>query len=133
MATQGEVFSTERIRTLKATYFRIALDLVESYHNDAVFNGLSYDRHKESKAIEVFAENVMQAGHDFLDKAMEIPFMPSWKRVVSAIPDIFDQLTEAVEADTEEFGSTATSVGGSAESNAATSSRPSSYGRNLWS
>ena len=40
MATQGEVFSTERIRTLKATYFRIALDLVESYHNDAVFNGL---------------------------------------------------------------------------------------------
>ena len=30
---------------------------------------------------------------------MEIPFMPSWKRVVSAIPDIFDQLTEAVEAD----------------------------------
>ena len=112
MATQGEVFSTERIRTLKATYFRIALDLVESYHNDAVFNGLSYDRHKESKAIEVFAENVMQAGHDFLDKAMEIPFMPSWKRVVSAIPDIFDQLTEAVEADTEEFGSTATSVGG---------------------
>ena len=57
---QGEVFSTERIRTLKATYFRIALDLVESYHNDAVFNGLSYDRHK-SKAIEVFAENVMRA------------------------------------------------------------------------
>ena len=112
MATQGEVFSTERIRTLKATYFRIALDLVESYHNDAVFNGLSYDRHKESKAIEVFAENVMQAGHDFLDKAMEIPFMPSWKRVVSAIPDIFDQLTEAVEADAAEFGSTATSVGG---------------------
>ena len=112
MATQGEVFSTERIRTLKATYFRIALDLVESYHNDAVFNGLSYDRHKESKAIEVFAENVMQAGHEFLDKAMEIPFMPSWKRVVSAIPDIFDQLTEAVEADAEEFGSTRTQVGG---------------------
>ena len=112
MATQGEVFSTERIRTLKATYFRIALDLVESYHNDAVFNGLSYDRHKESKAIEVFAENIMQAGQDFLDKAMEIPFMPSWKRVVSAIPDIFDQLTEAVEADAEEFGETAVSVGG---------------------
>ena len=62
MATQGEVFSTERIRTLKATYFRIALDLVESYHNDAVFNGLSYDRHKESKAIEVFAEKCHASG-----------------------------------------------------------------------
>ena len=31
--------------------------------------------------------------------------MPSWQRVVSAIPDIFDMLSEAVEADAEEFGS----------------------------
>ena len=30
--------------------------------------------------------------------------MPSWQRVVSAIPDIFGMLSEAVEADAEEFG-----------------------------
>ena len=67
MATQGEVFSAERIRTIKAAYYRIALDLVESYHNDAQINGLSFDRHLEGSAVEVFAENIMQAGEDFLN------------------------------------------------------------------
>jgi len=94
MATQGEVFSTEKIRTLKAAYYRIALDLVEAYNNDASINGLNYDLHKEGKAVELFSENIMQAGHDFLnpEKSMETPFMPSWKRVISAMPDVLDQL-----------------------------------------
>jgi sucrose phosphorylase len=106
MATQGEVFSPERIRTIKATYYRIALDMVDSYHNDAVMNGLKYDRHTEGLAVETFAENVMQAGHEFLDpeKSMETPFMPSWNRVTSAFPDIMEQLIEAVDEDMREFG-----------------------------
>lgn len=105
MATQGEVFSAEKIRTLKAAYYRIALDLVESYNNDAMINGLQYDRHKEGQAVELFAENIMQAGHSFLDpvKSMETPFMPSWKRVISAMPDVLDQLKDAVEQDRIEF------------------------------
>ncbi len=106
MATQGEVFSAERIRTIKASYYRIAIDLVESYENDAVFNGLRYDRHSEIQAIELFSQNIMEAGQDFLTKSMEAPFMPSWKRVISAMPDIYQQLVRAVEADAQEFGST---------------------------
>jgi len=108
MATQGEVFTPERIRTIKATYYRIALDLVDSYHSDAAINGLSYDMHKEGAAIEVFAENIMQAGNDFLnpDFSMETPFMPSWKRVISAVPDVMDMLIDAVKADREEFAGT---------------------------
>lgn len=105
MATQGQVFSVERIRTIKAAYYRIALDLVESYNSDAVFNGLRYDRHSEIQAIELFSENIMEAGQDFLTKSMEAPFMPSWKRVISAMPDIYDRLVEAVELDAQEFGS----------------------------
>lgn len=106
MATQGEVFSSERIRTIKATYYRIALDLVDSYHNDAVMNGLKYDRHTEGLAVEAFADNVMQAGNDFLDpdRSMDTPFMPSWNRVESALPDIMDQLLDAVDEDMQEFG-----------------------------
>lgn len=106
MATQGEVFSYERIRTIKASYYRIALDLVESYHNDAVMNGLSFDRHTEGSAVEVFAENIMQAGKEYLDpeKSMDVPFMPSWKRVISAVPDILDRLLQAVEDDRQAFG-----------------------------
>lgn len=106
MATQGEVFTQERIRTIKATYYRIALDLVDSYHSDAAINGLSYEIHKEGHAIETFAENIMQAGNDFLNPelSMDTPFMPSWKRVISAVPNIMDMLLDAVEADRREYG-----------------------------
>jgi glucosyl-3-phosphoglycerate synthase len=103
LATQGETFTSETFRTLKATYYRIALDYVETYRNDAMMNGLKLDIHNEEKAVEMFAENILTAGNIFLDQPMETPFIPSWNRVVSAIPDILSQLKEAVELDNEEF------------------------------
>jgi glucosyl-3-phosphoglycerate synthase len=45
----------------------------------------------------------MAAGDYFLEKPMDKPFIPSWNRVISAIPDILDQLKVAVEADNDEF------------------------------
>ncbi|WP_448249420.1 glycosyl transferase [Thalassotalea agariperforans] len=103
LATQGETFSTEAFRSLKATYYRIALDYVETYHNDAMMNGLTTDIHLEEKAVEMFAQNIVTAGQRFLDNPMETPFMPTWSRVVSAMPDILEQLKEAVELDNAEF------------------------------
>ena len=103
LATQGETFTAEKFRTLKATYYRIALDYVETYRNDAMMNGLKLDIHNEEKAVEMFAENILTAGSTFLEQPMETPFIPSWNRVVSAIPDILAQLKEAVELDNEEF------------------------------
>lgn len=103
LATQGKTFNTETFRSIKATYFRIALDFVETYHNDAVMNGLTLDIHQEEKAVELFAQNIMKAGQAFLERPMETPFIPSWNRVISAIPDVLEQLKDAVEADNEEF------------------------------
>jgi glucosyl-3-phosphoglycerate synthase len=103
LATRGVTFNSESFRSLKATYYRIALDFVETYHNDAVMNGLSLDIHNEERAVELFAENIMKAGEAFLDYPMERPFIPSWSRVISAIPDVLEQLRAAVEADHEEF------------------------------
>ena len=103
MATFGEVFAEERIRTIKASYYRLALDLVDAYESDAVMNGLKYDRHSELQAIEMFAQNIMDAGHDFLKNPSDVPFIPSWKRVVSAVPDVFEKMREAVEDDMTEF------------------------------
>ncbi|ASP48059.1 glycosyl transferase [Cognaticolwellia beringensis] len=103
LATQGETFSAEKFRTLKATYYRIALDYVETYRNDAMMNGLALDIHNEEKAVEMFAQNILTAGNTFLENPMETPFIPSWNRVVSAIPDILSQLKEAVELDNQEF------------------------------
>lgn len=103
LATQGVIFSPETFRTIKATYFRIALDFVETYKNDAVINGLNLDVHNEELAVEMFSKNVMNAGQEFLDKPMENPFIPSWNRVVSAIPDIYERLRSAVEDDYQQF------------------------------
>ncbi|QOL26552.1 glycosyl transferase [Thalassotalea sp. LPB0316] len=103
LATQGQTFSTETFRSIKATYFRIALDYVEAYRHDALMNGLTLDVHNEEKAIEMFAKNIVAAGQMFLDRPMETPFMPTWNRVQSAVPDILEELKDAVEQDHIEF------------------------------
>ena len=110
LATQGVIFSQETFRSIKATYYRKALDVIENCHNDAVMNGLSLDIHEEEKAVEMFAENIIKAGEIFTAIPMERPFLPSWNRVVSAIPDIYDQLIEAVDKDLKEFQSTIPNV-----------------------
>lgn len=106
LATQGETFTSETIRSLKATYYRIALDFIETYYNDAMMNGLKLDIHAEEKAVEMFASNIMKAGHHFLDNPMERPFIPSWSRVISAMPDVLERLKEAVEADHAQYSGT---------------------------
>ncbi len=103
LATNGIVFNQGIFRSLKATYYRIALDLIESYHNDAVMNGLNFDTHGEEKMVELFAENIMKAGDVFLDRPMEQPFIPHWNRVSSAVPDVYERLIEAVEKDMETY------------------------------
>jgi glucosyl-3-phosphoglycerate synthase len=103
MAVMGTVFSKEIFRTLKAAYYRNALDFVERYKNDAVMNGLDLDVHKEEEAVELFAENIIAAGKMFLSSPHEKPFIPSWSRVRSAIPDIYGRLVDAVEEDQAQF------------------------------
>ncbi len=103
LAIQGTVFNQETFRTIKATYYRMALDLVEAHRDNAIMNGLGYDIHQEEVAVELFAENIMEAGKQFLERPMDAPFIPTWNRVVSAIPEILDDLREAVEEDYLEF------------------------------
>ncbi|MGI9280142.1 MAG: glycosyl transferase [Endozoicomonas sp.] len=99
LATNGVQFNTETFRTIKATYYRVALDFIESYYDDAVMNGLHVDRDTEERAVELFARNIMEAGQHFLENPMERPFIPSWNRVISAVPDILERLYDAVEED----------------------------------
>lgn len=103
LATDGTVFSNETFRTLKATYYRTALDLIESYYNDAQMNGFHVDRHEEERALELFASNIVEAGRKFLENPMETPFIPNWSRVQSADPDLISDMATAVQADNEEF------------------------------
>lgn len=104
LAADGTVFTHNVFRTLKATYYRCALDLLEAYYSDAQMNGLSVDRHSEEASIELFAENIMRAGQTFLDNPHETPFIPTWNRVHAADPDFLREMHEAAAADMAEFG-----------------------------
>ena len=99
LATEGMEFTGGTFRTIKAVYYRIALDMIEMYYNDAMMNGLRLDRHTEEQAVELFAANIMEAGKTFIDNPMETPFIPNWSRVRSAEPDIMRALRSAVEED----------------------------------
>ena len=103
LAADGTVFTPNVFRTLKAAYYRCALDLLDAYYNDAKMNGLSIDRHKEERAIELFTENIMRAGHFFLDTPHETPFIPTWNRVHAAAPEFLANLREAAAADDAEY------------------------------
>ncbi len=102
LATQGNSFSRETFRSLKATYYRSALDMIDIYRSDATMNGLKFDSHTEEEAVELFAINIMKAGDDFYVNPMDTPFIPTWSRVKSAIPDFLTKLNKAVSEDNKE-------------------------------
>ncbi len=99
LASDGSIFTEGMFRSIKATYYRIALEMVEQYHNDAAMNGLSFDRHKEERLVDQLARNVYQAGVSYLNNPNQAPVLPSWKRVMSVIPNINDIFNEIVEED----------------------------------
>jgi len=102
LATEGIQMNQAFFRSLKAAYLRKALDMVEMYYHDAKLNALSFNRHAEEEAIEVFQQSIVEAGQAFLDNPLEAPFIPNWKRVLSAMPDITQRLFDAVAQDDRE-------------------------------
>lgn len=111
LATNGVVFDRGTIRTAKACYYRIALDLIDSYANDAAMNGLALDRHTEEKAVELFATNVLKAGEAFLEGGEDSAFIPTWQRVLSVVPEIYDDFLENVRRDAKDAAATQASSG----------------------
>ena len=99
LAAEGVELSSGTFRTLEATYVRTAEDTLLRFHHDAMLNGLDFDRHMEETAVEAFARGVQIASKQFLEDPLGIPLIPNWNRVIAAIPDMFDQLRDAVRAD----------------------------------
>lgn len=104
LATEGVVLQNETIRSIKATYFRIALDRVQQYQADATINGLTLNLNAETEAVELFARSIITAGEHFLANPMEVPFIPNWLRVFDAVPDFSERFLEAVEQDNQMVG-----------------------------
>ena len=101
LASQGETFSMSIFRSLKATYYREALDFVQIYKKDALMNSYEIDVHEEETAVELFARNIMISGEAFLDSPMESPNIPTWSRVDTAFPKFLTDLKSAVKLDNQ--------------------------------
>lgn len=99
LAAEGVVFSDALFKSLEVAYLRFAEDTMMKYEADAAINGLVFDRHEETKAVEAFANAIKKASQIFIENPMGTPLIPSWNRVGSAIPGIFDMLKKAVEED----------------------------------
>jgi glucosyl-3-phosphoglycerate synthase len=81
----------------------MAQDTVARYNDDAALNGLTFDRHEEELAVEVFSGALRVAGLDFVRDPMGAPQIPNWNRVISALPAFLGELQDAVDADAREI------------------------------
>ena len=102
MASMGYTLTNEFFLTLRASYLRIAQDHIARYEYDSEINGLLYDRHNEGSTAEAFVQCIVSAGQQFLEAPFEAPQIPNWNRVISAVPNIFDLLFDAVEQDNKD-------------------------------
>jgi glucosyl-3-phosphoglycerate synthase len=99
LASRGYTLTNEFFISLKSCYLRIAQDFIARYEYDSAINGLKYDRHREVSQAEAFLRCIESASQQFLKTPLEVPYIANWNRVASAVPDIFNRLLEAVEAD----------------------------------
>ena len=101
LSSEGIVFSGGFFKTLVATYVRTAQDMLKRYEDDAAINGLFFDRHEESLAVDTFTNAIKKAAEIISDDPLGVPLIASWDRVTSAIPDILAKINKAVEDDNE--------------------------------
>jgi glucosyl-3-phosphoglycerate synthase len=99
LASEGVVFSDGFFKTLVATYVRTAQDMLKRYEDDASINGLLFDRHEESLAVDTFTKGIRKAAEAIMRDPLGVPQITSWDRVTAAIPDVLDKIFEAVEED----------------------------------
>lgn len=99
LAGQGVKLDTGLFDTLLSAYMRKAEDTVRFYAADAEINFLKYDRHEEELAVSTFVRSIRHASKEYLLDPLGDPLIPSWNRVISAMPDFFDRMNEIVQLD----------------------------------
>jgi len=67
LAIEGASLSQSLLNTLVITYLRTAQDTIKRYNDDAAINGLFFDRHQETIAVEAFPRAIQIAGKEFND------------------------------------------------------------------
>ena len=101
LAMEGAVFGRSFYTTLRVMYVRLAQDAIRSHHDDAVTNGLQFDRHFETLATEVFVSALERGCEEFEHSPLGATSLPNWNRVTSAIPDVLPRYRQAIDADND--------------------------------
>lgn len=99
LSAEGIIFWSGFFNSLTATYTRTAQEMLKRYEDDAAINGLIFDRHEESSAIDAFTRGMVMASETIMKDPLGAPLITSWDRVASAVPDILNMIKDAVEAD----------------------------------
>jgi glucosyl-3-phosphoglycerate synthase len=103
LASEGIVFSEGIFQTLLVQYIRTAEDTISRYHADAAINGLVFDLHAEEGVVSAFAEALREAIRRYREDPLGAPLIPNWNRIVAAVPDVLEQLRQAVDDDDIEY------------------------------
>ncbi|MBN1436904.1 MAG: hypothetical protein JW936_07505 [Sedimentisphaerales bacterium] len=101
LASHGVVFPAHFFEALEATYLAAAREAIAQYDADAKINGIPYDRHNEAQAVEGFSQAIRLGTHAFLREPTDMPRIPAWHRVMSAMPDFLDRLRATVTEENE--------------------------------
>ena len=96
LASLGVPFPSHIFEILQASYLQMAREAVDQYAADAIINGLPYDRHSEAQSVESFSKSIRLAGERFREDPTDLPRIPPWNRVMSALPDFLDRLSAVV-------------------------------------
>jgi glucosyl-3-phosphoglycerate synthase len=99
LASEGMVFTEGVFWALEVRYQRMAEDTIRRYYADARLNGLAFDRHLEEQAVAAFTRSLRLAAQGYMQDPLGQPQIPNWNRIVSAVPNFFQLLIEAVQAD----------------------------------
>jgi glucosyl-3-phosphoglycerate synthase len=99
LAEEGVPISEVLLKSLAVTYLRVARETMVRYQNDAQINSLQFDQHHEGQAVEAFARAVRLASEEYLEDPVSVQLIPTWNRVLAAVPDVFEKLIAAVEKD----------------------------------
>jgi glucosyl-3-phosphoglycerate synthase len=88
------------IQSIQVLYRRLGQDYIHSYGTDSFFNTLAYERHAEESVLGIFSDVVLKAGKEYL-KSPFGALIPSWARVLSAFPNLREDLRDAAKKDLE--------------------------------
>jgi glucosyl-3-phosphoglycerate synthase len=107
--TEQVIISRDHIHALRVKFRREAQDYTRQYFVDARFNNLKYDRHQEEVITELFEKVIIDAGELYFSDPSGAQ-IPDWARALAVMPDLREQLRDAVIADMSEVQAIACST-----------------------